>query len=81
VDLQYTGTVQRLQGPVLPSLKALPADRSHKPLGEVDGESVVREIRMLRLSWRELETWLVDSVRAPVLDPTLGGLELVTAPG
>jgi hypothetical protein len=56
VDLQDTGAVQRLQGPVLPSLKVLSADRSHKPLGEVDGESVVREIRMLRLSWRELET-------------------------
>jgi hypothetical protein len=37
------------------------------------------EIHMLGLMWRELETGPRGT--APVLDPTLGGLGLVTAPG
>ena len=37
-------------------------------LYEVNRESVVREIRMLRLTWRELET--DPQGTAPVLDPT-----------
>jgi hypothetical protein len=54
-------------------------DRSHKLWGEADRVSVVREIRMLRLTRRELETGPQGT--APVLDPTLGGLGLATAPG
>jgi hypothetical protein len=34
----------------------LPVDRSHKHSDEVNGVSVVREIRLLRLTWRGLET-------------------------
>ena len=37
-------------------MKALPVDRSHNPLDEVDRVSVVREICMLRLTRRGLET-------------------------
>jgi hypothetical protein len=39
----------------------------------------VREIRMLRLTRRELETGLHGT--APVLDPTLGGLGAAMPPG
>ena len=41
--------------------------------------SVVREIRMLRLTRRELETGPQGT--APVLDPTLGGLGSAMTPG
>lgn len=39
-------------------LKALLVDRSHNPFGGKYQESVVREIRKLRLRRRELETRL-----------------------
>jgi len=41
-------------------LKVLPVDRSHKHSDEVNGVSAVREIRMLRLTWRGLETWFFE---------------------
>ena len=47
-------------------------DRSHKPSDEVNRESAVREIRMLRLTRRELET--DPRGTAPVLDPTCGSV-------
>ena len=45
-------------------------DRPHNPSDEVNRESVVREIRMLRLTRRGLETGHLGT--APVLDPTWG---------
>ena len=47
-------------------------DRPHNPSDEVNRESVVREIRMLRLTRWELET--DPRGTAPVLDPTCGGV-------